>query len=430
MKQSLLFMLAGIIIFSFQGKADAQLSRTFKNSYALVVGIDNYPHSGRMDLEYPVRDAKKVSEYLRTQGFQVETLTDEQATRQNILSYFDKLSQKITENDRLLFYFGGHGSTENIGGTQFGYLVPYGAGRNSADMISTDDLKTQSQRLGKARHQLFIVNACYGGLLGVLRGDGIDTSQSNYIKSVTELPARQFISAGGPNQRVLDGGPGGLSWFTYYLLEALEQGKADLNQDKVITFAELAAYLVPRASNEYQTPAWGCLYGHGLGEFVFDKLPSSPKSTETVPAAPSNLARADVTRGNESINVNELRKPVDNLFLAWEKHDLDMYLRQWSPKAIQYLPKTSRDFKGIREKRAKDFQKYSKVEVLGYQVHYAGSTGDAAELGASYYMNFYGKDGTVIKEHGILESYKVKYSKEAGQWQIIENRDYIGKKAE
>ncbi|MGC9967245.1 MAG: caspase family protein [Syntrophobacteraceae bacterium] len=430
MKRSLFFVIAGIMIFSFQGKADAQLSGKFNNSYALVVGIDNYPHSNWLSLEYPVRDAQRVSEYLRTQGFQVETLTDEQATRQNILSYFDKLSQKVTDNDRLLFYFGGHGTTENIGGTQFGYLVPFGAGRSSADMISTDDLKSQSQRLGKARHQLFIVNACYGGLLGVLRGGGIDSSQNNYIKVVTELPAREFISAGGPNQRVLDGGPDGLSWFTYYLLEALEQGKADLNQDNVITFAELAAYLVPRASNEYQTPAWGCLYGHGLGEFVFDKTASSPKGSGTVPMVPSNLARANVTRGKESINVNELRKPVDNLFLAWEKLDLAMYLRQWSPDAVQYLPKTSRDFKSIREKRTKDFQKYSKVEVLGYQVHYVGSVGDTAELGVSYYMNFYGKNGAVIKEHGILESYKVKYSKEADQWQIVENRDYIGKKGD
>jgi hypothetical protein len=381
-----------------------------------------------MSLEYPVQDAQKVSEYFKTQGFQVETLTDEQATRQNILSYFDKLSQKITEDDRLLFYFGGHGTTENVAGTQFGYLVPFGAGRSTADMISTDDLKSQSQRLGKARHQLFILNACYGGLMGVLRGGGIDSSQSNYIKVVTELPAREFISAGGPNQRVLDGGPEGLSWFTYYLLESLEQGKADLNQDNVITFAELAAYLVPRASNEYQTPAWGCLFGHGLGEFVFDKKPYSPKGPATIPVPPPSLARADSTRGNRSIDVNELRKPVDNLFLAWEKLDLAKYLKQWSPNAVQYLPKGRRDFKGIREKRTKDFQKFSKVEVLGYQVHYVGSVGDTAELGASYYMNFYGKDGTVIKEHGVLESYKVKYSKEAGQWQIVENRDYIGKK--
>jgi formylglycine-generating enzyme required for sulfatase activity len=86
---------------------------------------------------------------------------------------------------------------------------------------------------------------------------------------VTENEARQFVTAGGKDQRVKDGGPKGYSYFTGFLLEGLTEGKADLYPDGYITFAELAAYLIPRATNAYQTPVSGILPQHGQGQFVF-----------------------------------------------------------------------------------------------------------------------------------------------------------------
>jgi len=65
MKRILFFIIAGISIFSFRGESNALLSKDFKNSYALVVGIDNYTHTGWMSLEYPVVDAQRVAEYLK-----------------------------------------------------------------------------------------------------------------------------------------------------------------------------------------------------------------------------------------------------------------------------------------------------------------------------------------------------------------------------
>lgn len=43
----------------------------------------------------------------------METLSESTATRQNIESYIQRLSSRVTENDRFLFYFSGHGITEH-----------------------------------------------------------------------------------------------------------------------------------------------------------------------------------------------------------------------------------------------------------------------------------------------------------------------------
>jgi WD40 repeat protein len=89
------------------------------------------------------------------------------------------------------------------------------------------------------------------------------------LNNITGRVAREVITAGGKDQQVLDGGPNGHSYFVDYLLEALADGMADTNGDGYITFSELSSYLIPRASNRQQTPAFGVLSGHQAGEYLF-----------------------------------------------------------------------------------------------------------------------------------------------------------------
>jgi len=261
----------------------------YSRSYAVLVGVGRYPSSQWNDLSYARKDAEAMARLLQRQGFEVIELYDERATQKSIVSVFeDYLAPRLARDDRVLVFFSGHGDTQTLGGKDFGYLVPHDASGSRGSMISMNTLRNLSDKMGAAKHHLFIIDACFGGLFAPTkaRTDGIRRDHPRYITEVTSRVARQFLTAGGKGQQVLDGGPNGYSYFTGYLLEALEKGLGDLDGDGYITLSELAGYLVPRATNDYQTPGDGTLPGHGLGQFVFS-APQGIKTSSAAPAAPT-----------------------------------------------------------------------------------------------------------------------------------------------
>ncbi|MBW2737883.1 MAG: SUMF1/EgtB/PvdO family nonheme iron enzyme [Deltaproteobacteria bacterium] len=263
----------------------------YDRSYALVIGINKYPSPKWDDLDYARGDAEAVASFLDSQGFEVIPLYDRQATKTAIISRMQNvLARKVGKNDRVLVFFAGHGHTEPLSGKDWGYIVPYHEGNLlSASYISMEELQTQSRKMGNAKHQLFVMDACYGGLLGT-KGSSVD-AYPGYLKEVTRRVARQIITAGGKGEEVLDGGPGGHSVFVDHFLAGLKDALADTNGDGYITFAELTSYLVPSASNSYQTPAPGTLPGHGLGEFVFRSPKGITRITENSRTPPSSQKR-------------------------------------------------------------------------------------------------------------------------------------------
>ncbi|NIR47648.1 polysaccharide deacetylase, partial [candidate division KSB1 bacterium] len=244
-----------LILITLSLVSDAR-TQFYQNSYALVIGINEYPSPNWSRLNYARKDAQGVAAFLTSRGFEVTQLYDTQATRTRIISEMHKIAKKVEENDRILVFFAGHGHTERFGEQDAGYIVPYDGTYDSATFISMEEIRSQSTRMGTAKHQLFIMDACYGGLLGT-RAGALDPSIPHYLQAITQRDARQIITAGGKNQQVLDRGPGGHSVFTGHILKAIKDGMADINGDGYITFAELSSYVVPAASNSYQTPAPG-----------------------------------------------------------------------------------------------------------------------------------------------------------------------------
>jgi hypothetical protein len=242
------------------------------------------------DLTYARKDAESMAAYLRSEGFEVTSLFDAQATKTTIISKMLNLARLVKKEDRIMIFFSGHGYTERLGGKDYGYIIPYD-GYDSATYLSMEELRAQSEKMGAAKHQLFIMDCCYGGLLG-MRNVRVESNIPNYLEDVTGRVARQILTAGGKDQEVLDSGPDGHSVFTAQLLKALQNGMADLNKDNYITFNELCSFIVPSASNAYQTPATGTLPGHELGEFVF-RAPKRTTPPVVPPAEPANVTRRD-----------------------------------------------------------------------------------------------------------------------------------------
>src|SRR4051812_26631045 len=63
---------------------NAAVATDFQRSYAVVVGIDAYSSSRWHRLSYARKDGKGVADYLKSQGYLVSELYDQQATKHDI----------------------------------------------------------------------------------------------------------------------------------------------------------------------------------------------------------------------------------------------------------------------------------------------------------------------------------------------------------
>jgi len=200
-------------------------------------------------------------------------LFNEDATYHNIRKQFSEISKSAEKNDRVLIFFAGHGETLDFpeGGEQ-GYLLPYDGDRDDLYLtaVPMDELK-QIAYMSKAKHMLFLVDACYGGLAAV-GSRGLDSKTTpNYIEKITRNKARQIITAGGRGEKVIEKSEWGHSVFTLNLNRGLKDGNADLNGDDVITANELGLFLSEKVtidSENQQTPQYGRMTNQE-GEFIF-----------------------------------------------------------------------------------------------------------------------------------------------------------------
>ena len=129
--------------------------------------------------------------------------------------------------------------------------------------------------MSKAKHMLFLVDACYGGLAAV-GTRGLEPAKTpNYLEKITNIKARQIITAGGSDEKVIEKPEWGHSAYTMNLLRALKDGLADTNGDGYITASELGLYLNEKVtidSENQQTPQSRRLTSHE-GEFIFFNTP-------------------------------------------------------------------------------------------------------------------------------------------------------------
>ncbi|MDJ0842456.1 MAG: caspase family protein [Acidobacteriota bacterium] len=103
--------------------------------YALVVGIDRYPHWD--NLTYAVNDARGMAELFEEMGFEVKTLYNGKATKASIIGWMeDKLAPILTNSDMVVFFFAGHGETRYLGGRDWGYIVPVDGTQEAGSLIA------------------------------------------------------------------------------------------------------------------------------------------------------------------------------------------------------------------------------------------------------------------------------------------------------
>jgi len=299
----------------------------FQYSLAVVIGIDDY-RNGVPSLKTPVNDAQTLATILKDRhGYDVKLLLNEAANCTALKDLLEtELPKRLTKDDRLLFYFAGHGIALNGDDGPEGYLIPSDA---SLGIISTYlSMATVNQALLKlpCRHFLGILDCCFAG---AFRWSGtrklvpieLGTIHKERFDRFIRDPAWQVITSAASDQFAQDafdlkstqrGLQGNHSPFAAALIEALE-GSADAYPpaeagkpagDGVITATELYLYLRDRVEPDTetramrQTPGIFPLTRHDKGEFIF----LSPGHPLNLPPAPPLDESSNPYRGLESFD--------------------------------------------------------------------------------------------------------------------------------
>lgn len=265
----------------------------YSNSWALLIGINDYEHAP--PLAHACNDAEGIkSALINTFHFSednIRLLLNEDATRSSIMEDYLALVNQVEPNDRVVIFFAGHGHTLKNPRGETGFLLPVdGTLDDLSTLIRWDDL-TRNADLIVAKHMLFIMDACYGGL-AVNRF--VPPGSMRFLRDMLIRYSRQVLAAGKADQVVSDsGGPREAhSIFTGHLLDAFEG--AGSMQENVLTAAGVIAYVYDRVANDQdsqQTPHYGSFAGDG--DMVF--LPEMPLQQQSDSKADNTLVEIPPT---------------------------------------------------------------------------------------------------------------------------------------
>ncbi len=240
-----------------------------QQKWALVVGIGRFSDSNIPKLNYTTADASAFAAELvdpaigRFPASHVHVLTDEQATTKNIKEGLNWIARHAESDDLVLIYVATHGTprtADSAGGAN--YLVTYdtetgAAGSPNEDAIYATaypmvELANAVATRMKALRTAIIVDTCYsGGSLNnqsPLMTAGLANSAPSgaMLDRMTEGTGRIVMAASRVDEESLESGELKHGYFTYFLLQAIKDGKgiAPLSQ----VFGAAAAQVSQRAS--------------------------------------------------------------------------------------------------------------------------------------------------------------------------------------
>lgn len=352
------------------------LKDSYDEHFALIIGINNYEYLSK--LEYAVNDAKAVKEKL-IEKFQykeenITILLDEQATHQNIMEAYYDLVNKTCNNDSVIIFFAGHGTTYPAIQKDKGFLVPCdGCEIKMNSLISWDTLIGESELI-RAKHIFFIMDACYSGL-SLLRS-GVS---KRFLKDMVRRQARQVLTAGKSDQTVKDSGANtNNSIFTGYLLDALD-GEAK-TEEGVICASSIMYYVYSKVANDpnsRQTPGYGNLLGEGDFIFNYDEIYSkeSNKNKDNDVLIEINTENKEHTILEQDRIIDEIKQLLsDNRNYIKITDIVNKQLRAYSIKSKAYVENynvnNDESFANAVQQYKEDVENLLKIVIL--LVYYGG----------------------------------------------------------
>ena len=221
----------------------------YENTYAVIVGVADYQNltEGDGDLTYTVSDAHAFYNFLKSKkgGSVPEShlvlLTNAQATKENIVNKSKALFSKAKKNDRVIFYFSGHGTD--------GCFLPYDFTRMGLNILYFDDVKAIF-RSAKCNTKLLFADACASGSMKdeIINRPETQQNISNGKKKSSNMNIAVMMSCSS-GETSIESSDLGQGIFTYYLMKGLG-GSANTDKNKYVTIQELFYYVYHQVKDD------------------------------------------------------------------------------------------------------------------------------------------------------------------------------------
>lgn len=230
----------------WRGKAEPDEFVIKPKLYVLAVGVSRYANKA-LTLGFAAKDARDLAETMQKQNgglyrdVVIRVLTDERATKDEILGGFDWIRKETTSKDVAIVFLAGHGVNDQSG---LYYFLPENADLDSLlrTGVSFSDIKNTV--LSLAGKTLFFVDTCHSGNVFGSRRGTIDIMGIVNELSSADNGAVVFASSTG-NQSSLEDPVWNNGAFTKALVEGLN-GKADYRGLGKISINMLDLYLSER----------------------------------------------------------------------------------------------------------------------------------------------------------------------------------------
>lgn len=329
-----------------QNSHENNIQLPFATSHAFIIGINDYEHVSR--LSSAVNDATALAELLeKVHGYQVHPPLLNATKADIIRLFYEDMPKLVQADDRVLFYFAGHGIALDGEEGPNGYLVTVDTQPGVKEsLVPMNELHDSLTKL-PCRHGLLILDCCFSGAFkwsSGFRDVVFDLPQIIYEERFWRYckdPAWQVITSSAYDQKAVDiitnqslglreSNGKAHSPFATALFSALS-GDADIipagKGDGVITATELYTYLRDLVETETtekvkrQSPSLFNLQRHDKGEFIFlsprhrFNLPPTPDRNPFMGLSSFNEEDATLFYGRDRV-INELLEKIQQRSLV------------------------------------------------------------------------------------------------------------------
>lgn len=214
--------------------------------YAILVGINEYSDKNISPLQKARNDAKLIAQIFEEQGQfdEIHLMTDDISpknplypTKSHIEAKIDHVLDYSSPVDTILFFFSGHGISDSAGN---GYLLSVDTTieKSLITSIQVNEImrKIKARNVGKS---ILFLDACRdlsNSNSKVFAKDGFKSEK--YANG--DIPVTFFSTSTGYYS--YEDPKSNFGVFTKYLAHGME-GKADTNQDGIVTFSELEEFV-------------------------------------------------------------------------------------------------------------------------------------------------------------------------------------------